>query len=347
MTSHENIGSSNPFGNNQFPLIVDEDNATPSSPLLNMPNDVQAVQPSNEIIQEEGKYKSIVWNHFKRKRVDEKDKAECNYYKKLLVRGSNYGTKYLHDLVKICPRRKFQDIRDMNQKILARDQNKVDSMASVNAYNFDQNVSRNELARMIILHEYPLSIVDHIGFKKYSTSLQPLFRMVSRNTIKKDILSIYEKEREKSKHEIDKNQGRISITTDMWTSQNKRRGFMVVTTHFIDGLWRLQSRVMRFIYVPSPHMKEVLSSVLLDTLLEWNIDRKLSTVTMDNCSTNDDGLDVIGSCIEKVRESVGFWTASTKRRQNFEEIARQAHVECTKELALDLHSNRGRMGDGK
>ncbi|XP_050245613.1 zinc finger BED domain-containing protein RICESLEEPER 3-like [Quercus robur] len=371
MTSHENIGSSNPSGSNQFPLIVDEDNATPSSPLLNMPNDVQAVQPRNEIIQEEGKYKSIVWNHFKRKRVDEKDKAKCNYCKKLLVRGSNYGTKHLHDHVKICPRRKFQDIRDMNQKILARDQNKVDSMAGVNAYNFDQNVSRNELARMIILHEYPLSIVDHIGFRKYSTSLQPWFRMVSRNTIKKDILSIYEKEREKSKHEIDKNQGRISITTDMWTSQNKRRGFMVVTTHFIDGLWRLQSQVMRFIYVPSPHTKEVLSSVLLDTLLEWNIDRKLSTMTMDNYSTNDavikiildklqrgalimrgsmlhmrcaahvlnlivqDGLDVIGSCIEKVRESVGFWTASTKRRQKFEEMARQAHVECTKELALD------------
>ena len=123
--------------------------------------------------------------------------------------------------------------------------------------------------------------------------------------------------------------------------------------------------------MPSPHTKEVLSNVLLDTLLEWNIDRKLSIVTMDNCSTNDavikiildklqrgalimrgsmlhmrcaahvlnlivhDGLDVIGSCIEKVRESVGFWTASTKRRQKFEETTRQAHVECTKELALD------------
>ena len=134
----------------------------------------------------------------------------------------------------------------MNQKFLARDQNKVDSTVGVNAYNFDQNVSRNELTHMIILHEYPLSIVDHIGFRKYSTSLQPLFKMVSRNTIKKEILSIYEKEREKSKHEIDKNQGRISITTDMWTSQNKKRGFMAVITHFIDGLWRLQSQVMRY-----------------------------------------------------------------------------------------------------
>ena len=60
MTSHDNIGSSNPFtpiGSNQFPLIVDEDNATPSSPLLDRPKDVQ---PNNEIIEEEGKYKSIV-----------------------------------------------------------------------------------------------------------------------------------------------------------------------------------------------------------------------------------------------------------------------------------------------
>ena len=34
-----------------------------------------------------------------------------------------------------------------------------------------------------------------------------------------------------------------------------------------------------------------------------------------------DGLDVIGSCIEKVQESVRFWTASTKRRQKFKETA--------------------------
>ena len=45
--------------------------------------------------------------------------------------------------------------------------------------------------------------------------------------------------------------------------------------------------------MPSPHTKEVLSSVLLDTLLEWNIDRKLSIVTMDNCSTNDAVIKII------------------------------------------------------
>ena len=50
-------------------------------------------------------------------------------------------------------------------------------------------------------------------------------------------------------HEIEKKQSRIAITTDMWTSQNKKRGFMVVTAHFIDDFWRLQNRVMRYIFL--------------------------------------------------------------------------------------------------
>ena len=89
---------------------------------------------------------------------------------------------------------------------------------------------------MIILHEYPFSIVEHIGFRSYSASLQPMFKMVIRNTIKRDILSIYDFENDKSMQQIDKNQNKISITTDMWTLQNKRRGFVIVTTHFIDDL---------------------------------------------------------------------------------------------------------------
>jgi len=43
----------------------------------------------------------------------------------------------------------------------------------------------------------------------------------------------------------------------------------------------------RFVYVPSLHTKDFLTYFLVDCFLEWNIDRKLSTVIVDNCSTND------------------------------------------------------------
>ena len=49
----------------------------------------------------------------------------------------------------------------------------------------------------------------------------------------------------------------------------------------------------RFVYVPPPHTKEILSNELLDFLLDWNMDRKISTITVDNCSSNDGMIDIL------------------------------------------------------
>ena len=92
--------------------------------------------------------------------------------------------------------------------------------------------------------------------------------------------------------------------------------------------------------MPCPHIAETLCEALNDCLMDWNIDRKLSSITVDNCSTNKqmitslleklnssdlilngtlfhmrccahilnlivkDGLDVIGEGIERIRSSV-------------------------------------------
>ena len=105
---------------------------------------------------------------------------------------------------------------------------------SLNTYQFDQVRVRNKLARMVILHEYPLSMVDHIGFKEFVADLQPMFKLITRNILKSDILKIYDNEREKVLKMTDKNGSRIAITTAKCTSRNKKRGFIVITAHFID-----------------------------------------------------------------------------------------------------------------
>ena len=48
-----------------------------------------------------------------------------------------------------------------------------------------------------------------------------------------------------------------------------------------------------------------------------------------------DGLSLIGDGIERIRDSVIYWTGSPKMRQKFEKNARQLCVQCTKELVLD------------
>ena len=86
MTSSENDGSSNPFitpiSSHQSPMTVVEDNTNPCSTPLDRLEDAQA-QPNNEITEERGRLKLVVWNHFKKR----KDKVECNYCMRLLVGG--------------------------------------------------------------------------------------------------------------------------------------------------------------------------------------------------------------------------------------------------------------------
>jgi hypothetical protein len=123
--------------------------------------------------------------------------------------------------------------------------------------------------------------------------------------------------------------------------------------------------------VPAPHTAEVICEELYEALVEWNLDEKISTLTLDNCSSNDkvipelvkkigksklmlegkllhmrcaahilnlivkDGLEVIKNSIAKIHESVAFWTATPKRVGKFEEIAKHVKVKNEHKLGLD------------
>ena len=49
----------------------------------------------------------------------------------------------------------------------------------------------------------------------------------------------------------------------------------------------------------APNTDEVLCDKLLETLMDWNIDRNLSTFTQDNCSTNDSMINKVKAKLDK------------------------------------------------
>jgi len=191
---------------------------------------------------------SVVWNHFKRKIINGLEKAVCNYCSKALTGRRNDGTHHLSRHYETCARRLYKDIR---QTILLREQKKKDGSSTyLSNYHFDPEKSRKDLASMIIIHEYPLSIVDHLGFRAYSEGLQPLFKVPSRNTVKSDIIKIYENEKLKTMGLIDKIGSKVALTSDMWTTSNQKKGYMTITTHYIDDDWGMQNRILRYdIYI--------------------------------------------------------------------------------------------------
>lgn len=68
----------------------------------------------------------------------------------------------------------------------------------ISNYTFDQESSTKDLASVIIKREYPISMVEHHGSKIYTASLQPLFKIPSRTTVRSDIMKIYGCEKSKN-----------------------------------------------------------------------------------------------------------------------------------------------------
>jgi len=56
----------------------------------------------------------------------------------------------------------------------------------------------------------------------------------------------YELEKKKAIAYMAGIQSRVAITTDLWTSDNQKRGYMAITTHFIDESWNLRNILMRY-----------------------------------------------------------------------------------------------------
>jgi hypothetical protein len=189
------------------------------------------------------KLKSKVWLEFDRIEVNGVWKAKCTWCKKLLVGDTRQGTSHLSGHLEICPDRAVR--KGLKQSSLKMTANPLDGTVTLEKYTFDQDVARKELALMIIVHEYPLSMVDHVGFRKFCAALQPLFKVVSRNTIRKDILDMYEVQKQSMLKYFRKLTSRVAVTTDLWTANHQKKGYMAVTAHFLDDDWKLKSFLVR------------------------------------------------------------------------------------------------------
>ena len=110
---------------------------------------------------------------------------------------------------------------------------------------------------MIIIDKLPIRFVEGYEFQRYSTTLQPKLQIrdiSSRQTVARDVISIYGVEREKLREAL---KGcRVCLTTDTWTSiQNLN--YMSLTGHFIDEDWNLHKRILNFCQVEDHRGKTI------------------------------------------------------------------------------------------
>lgn len=197
-----------------------------------------------EVEHDNKRLKSAAWQDFVKKKINGAWKAECKWCHNKLGAESRNGTKHLLDHIKTCKSRHARKGLTQSNLKMGID---AEGRVTVGKYVFDQEVVRKELALMICLHEYPLSIVDHVGFRRFCGALQPLFKVMTRNTIRKDIIDLFGVNKISISNYFHKLQSRVASTTDLWTTTHQKKGYMAITAHFIDDEWKLKSFLLRYI----------------------------------------------------------------------------------------------------
>ncbi|TVU02980.1 hypothetical protein EJB05_51526, partial [Eragrostis curvula] len=244
--------------------------------------------------------------------------------------------------------------------------------ATLADWTFDAEQSRGELVRMIVLHELLFSLVEYDGFIRYSASLNPLFKLVCRNTIKLDCMEVYKNHRSVLRDTFKICNSRVSLTADTWTSKGNT-GYMCITGHYIDDNWNVQKKIIRFCFIKTPHDAANMFSVMLKSLRYYGIEDKLFSITLDNAQANTsmvdllmehlftrqllnsgvdlfhvrcaahvlnlivkDGLQSVDGVLDNVRESVKYIRGSQSRKEKFEEIIAEKGISCKKRPSLDI-----------
>jgi hypothetical protein len=147
--------------------------------------------------------------------------------------------------------------------------------------NFEKSKS---LIDWIVTSMQPFSVVEEEYFIEMIKKFDPHYRVPNRKYIKKHVVNRFENRRKILKYDIEKIKSGISLTTDMWTSDNSHTAFLGVTCHYIDNNWTLRHFLLDIIPFHESHTGKNMAQALTNLLSELNLSSKIFGITTDNAA---------------------------------------------------------------
>ena len=133
---------------------------------------------------------------------------------------------------------------------------------------------KNNLIKWIVIHQHPFTIVEKNNFINFIHTLHPTTQIPTADTIKSQILKFYEEDKEKIKSILMNLSGKISFTTDCWTSPSMK-SFMSITAHFINEKWELKHILLDFIEMYDTHTSQNIKNTFILGLESFAIEKKV------------------------------------------------------------------------
>ncbi|XP_074383656.1 zinc finger BED domain-containing protein DAYSLEEPER-like [Apium graveolens] len=320
--------------------------------------------------------KSIVWDYFTVQQISAGcKKACCNQCKRSFAYVTDSklaGTSHLkrHISTGICPvnRQKKKGMPEANQ---STDAQLETTLPRKRVRSRPVSAPVHEIAKMIMVHEYPLNIVEHTGFNEFVQTMQPQVNMLNIDSVESECNNIYSWEKQGISDLLQRSLGRVNLTLDLWES-HQSVGYALLTGHFIDGDWKLQRRVLSVVLVPFPDSESAFNQAVVACINDWGLDNKLFTLTLDQSFASEavrrnlrgllpiknpltlGGQLVLGNCyarvlshlavdalssmvetIKKVRDIVKYVKTVESHEEKFNKLKQQLQNPSTKSLIID------------
>ncbi|KAG6657286.1 hypothetical protein CIPAW_04G079600 [Carya illinoinensis] len=280
----EEYENENSIGISLVEAISDNDGNTANTQVPNKLSTENASIELQTVAYERKKRKRTfdAWNDFVEVDRDGVKQPQCKWCKMLFKASrSSFTTTLRRHLLTCLP---YMGSKK-KQKVLVVESKEADGNFTVSNFTYDRGRVQELAAHMLLYHEYPFSMMEHVVFNKFMSTNTPYWEKMSRALAKKECTRTYENEKAKLRTLL-KHVNKVHITTDMWTSCQKL-SYMVVTVHFIDADWHFQRRVLNFCNVPPPHNGFLIADALEKRFQTWGIENKISSITIDNANSND------------------------------------------------------------
>ncbi|GET50975.1 zinc finger BED domain-containing protein RICESLEEPER 2-like [Rhizophagus irregularis DAOM 181602=DAOM 197198] len=144
--------------------------------------------------------------------------------------------------------------------------------------------SPDSLVDFVATDLQPFTIVENPEFKLLINKLNPHYILPCRQTLKEKFIENYKMRKNVLINEVSQINSKISLTTDIWTSEISKDCYLGVTMHYINNNWELKNLLLDLIPVNGSHTAGLITSKLLQILEEFSISNNILALTTDNGS---------------------------------------------------------------
>jgi len=236
-----------------------------------------------EIRQSGSRKRSFVWNHFDD--VEENIVVCKKCETKFTFKPRSNTTHLRRHILEGCPNISKEE-RAMIVANLGKD------LFETSTFRFDPDLTRSLLTLLFIDAKIPFSVINSRFWEPAMRSLRPEYRAVKRQTLRNDCVEVFKAGSNVALNEFAALDSRVCFTSDIWTSSTKL-GYLCLTAHYIDHGFNLQKKIIAFKKMPYPHKGQAISDVIEQIFVHWKLDKKIFTLTLDNCSANDNAVSLL------------------------------------------------------